>query len=66
MVPRWLRPTPNRGSASTTRINGRAGRHLNLHRYSALKDINTANVKGLQMIWSQSSGTLRGMRGSLW
>ena len=33
------------------------------HRYSALKDINTDNVKDLQFAWSQSSGTLRGHEG---
>src|SRR5205807_2079130 len=34
-----------------------------LTRHSRLKDISTANVKGLQMVWSQSSGTLRGHEG---
>lgn len=34
-----------------------------LTRHSKLKDITTANVDGLQMIWSQSSGTLRGHEG---
>jgi lanthanide-dependent methanol dehydrogenase len=34
-----------------------------LTRHSALKDINTSNVGHLQMIWSQSSGTLRGHEG---
>src|ERR1700726_2361167 len=37
--------------------------NLNLTRYSTLKDINTGNVKDMQMIWSQSSGTLRGHEG---
>src|SRR5678815_2355741 len=37
--------------------------NLSLTRYSTLKDINTSNVKGLQMQWSQSSGTLRGHEG---
>jgi PQQ-dependent dehydrogenase (methanol/ethanol family) len=37
--------------------------NLNLTRYSTLKDINTGNVKNLQMAWSQSSGTLRGHEG---
>ena len=37
--------------------------NLDLTRYSALKDINTGNVKRLQMMWSQSSGTLRGHEG---
>src|SRR5579883_1688863 len=37
--------------------------NLDLHRYSALKDINTSNVKDLQYAWSQSSGTLRGHEG---
>src|SRR5271155_2681188 len=37
--------------------------NLNLDRYSALKDINAGNVKSLQMVWSQSSGTLRGHEG---
>jgi PQQ-dependent dehydrogenase (methanol/ethanol family) len=37
--------------------------NLNLTRYSTLKDINTGNVKDLQMSWSQSSGTLRGHEG---
>lgn len=35
------------------------GQNLALHRHSQLKDINTGNVKNLQMIWSQSSGTDR-------
>lgn len=34
-----------------------------LTRHSALKDINAGNVGKLQMIWSQSSGTLRGHEG---
>jgi lanthanide-dependent methanol dehydrogenase len=37
--------------------------NLNLTRYSTLKDINTGNVKELQMSWTQSSGTLRGHEG---
>ncbi len=37
--------------------------NLNLNRYSALKEINTGNVKSLQMVWSQSSGTMRGHEG---
>ena len=37
--------------------------NLNLTRYSTLKDINTGNVKNLNMIWAQSSGTLRGHEG---
>jgi PQQ-dependent dehydrogenase (methanol/ethanol family) len=37
--------------------------NLSLNRYSALKEINTGNVKDLQMVWSQSSGTLRGHEG---
>ena len=39
------------------------GQNLALQRHSQLKDINTGNVKNLQMIWSQSSGTLRGHEG---
>ena len=39
------------------------GQNLALHRHSKLKDINVGNVKNLQMIWSQSSGTLRGHEG---
>src|SRR4029077_17880581 len=34
-----------------------------LTRHSRLKDINTGNVGKLQMVWSQSSGTLRGHEG---
>jgi PQQ-dependent dehydrogenase (methanol/ethanol family) len=34
-----------------------------LTRHSSLKNINTQNVHGLQMVWSQSSGTLRGHEG---
>jgi PQQ-dependent dehydrogenase (methanol/ethanol family) len=34
-----------------------------LTRHSSLKNINTTNVHGLQMVWSQSSGTLRGHEG---
>jgi PQQ-dependent dehydrogenase (methanol/ethanol family) len=37
--------------------------NLNQTRYSSLKDINTGNVKGLNMVWAQSSGTLRGHEG---
>jgi len=37
--------------------------NLNQTRYSPLKDINTGNVKDLQMTWAQSSGTLRGHEG---
>ena len=37
--------------------------NLSLTRYSPLKDIDTGNVKRLQMQWSQSSGTLRGHEG---
>jgi PQQ-dependent dehydrogenase (methanol/ethanol family) len=37
--------------------------NLNQTRYSSLKDINTGNVQGLNMIWAQSSGTLRGHEG---
>ena len=36
---------------------------LMLNRFSALKDINKDNVKDLQMVWAQSSGTLRGHEG---
>jgi len=36
---------------------------LNQTRYSSLKEINAGNVKGLNMIWAQSSGTLRGHEG---
>src|ERR1700683_378403 len=34
-----------------------------LTRHSTLKSINTSNVGQLQMVWSQSSGTLRGHEG---
>ncbi len=34
-----------------------------LTRHSALKSINASNVSHLQMVWSQSSGTLRGHEG---
>src|ERR1700722_19551529 len=37
--------------------------NLNQTRYSALKDINTRNINGLNMVWAQSSGTLRGHEG---
>ena len=37
--------------------------NLSLNRNSTLNQINTGNVKDLQMIWSQSSGTLRGHEG---
>jgi len=36
---------------------------LNQTRYSSLKDINTGNVKDLQMSWAQSTGALRGHEG---
>ncbi len=39
------------------------GGDQSLTRHSALKDINTSNAGKLQMIWSQSSGTLRGHEG---
>src|ERR1700761_769948 len=39
------------------------GGDAELTRHSRLKDINTTNVAKLQMIWSQSSGTLRGHEG---
>lgn len=39
------------------------GRDLALTRHSTLKDITTDNVKNLQMIWSQSTGALRGHEG---
>jgi glucose dehydrogenase len=37
--------------------------NFSLTRYSSLNEINTGNVNGLQMQWSQSSGTLRGHEG---
>jgi len=39
------------------------GRDNALTRHSPLKDINTDNVSKLQMIWSQSTGALRGHEG---
>src|SRR5215467_14224472 len=39
------------------------GGDQSLSRHSALKTISASNVGGLQMIWSQSSGTLRGHEG---
>jgi len=39
------------------------GRDNKLTRHSDLKDINTENVKTLEMIWSQSTGALRGAEG---
>ncbi|MDB5969197.1 MAG: Methanol dehydrogenase large subunit protein [Hydrocarboniphaga sp.] len=42
---------------------GMPGGDLALTRHSKLDDINTGNVNKLQMIWSQSSGTLRGHEG---
>ena len=42
---------------------GGTGRRSGKPRHSRLKDINTTNVGKLQMIWSQSSGTLRGHEG---
>ena len=39
------------------------GRHNKLTRHSELNDINTDNVKKLQMIWAQSTGALRGAEG---
>ena len=42
---------------------GRPGGDQSLTRHSALKDISTSNVGNLQMVWSQSSGTLRGHEG---
>ena len=37
--------------------------NLNQTRYSELKEINTNNVKDLQMSWAQSTGALRGHEG---
>jgi len=37
--------------------------NLNQTRFSSLKSINTTNVANLQMMWAQSSGTLRGHEG---
>ncbi len=42
---------------------GAPGGDLAMTRHSKLADINTGNVNKLQMIWSQSSGTLRGHEG---
>ena len=39
------------------------GRDNALTRHSTLKDINTGNVNNLQMVWSQSTGALRGHEG---
>ncbi|MDF1589185.1 MAG: PQQ-dependent dehydrogenase, methanol/ethanol family [Gammaproteobacteria bacterium] len=39
------------------------GGDLAMTRHSALKDINTKNVKNLHMAWSQSTGALRGHEG---
>ncbi len=39
------------------------GRDLSLTRHSSLKDINTDNISKLQMVWSQSTGALRGHEG---
>jgi lanthanide-dependent methanol dehydrogenase len=39
------------------------GRDNQLTRHSPLKDINTDNVGKLQMVWSQSTGALRGHEG---
>src|SRR6202790_3794316 len=36
---------------------------LNQTAHSSLKDINNGNVHGLNMVWGQSSGTLRGHEG---
>lgn len=40
-----------------------AGDYSN-HRYSALKQINTSNVKNMQVAWTMSTGVLRGHEGS--
>lgn len=42
---------------------GAPGRDNALTRHSPLKDITTENVSKLQMVWSQSSGALRGHEG---
>lgn len=39
------------------------GRDYAMTRHSSLKDINTGNISKLQMVWAQSSGTLRGHEG---
>jgi lanthanide-dependent methanol dehydrogenase len=40
------------------------GRTYDLQRYSPLNQITTANVKGLHVSWSMSTGTLRGHEGN--
>jgi len=42
---------------------GVTGGNYALNRHSTLSDINTKNVDKLQMVWSQSSGALRGHEG---
>ncbi len=42
---------------------GAPGRDNHLTRHSPLKDITTGNVGKLQMMWSQSTGALRGQEG---
>ena len=42
---------------------GVTGGNYALNRHSSLSDINTKNVDKLQMVWSQSSGALRGHEG---
>ncbi|MDN5872855.1 MAG: PQQ-dependent dehydrogenase, methanol/ethanol family [Sinobacteraceae bacterium] len=39
------------------------GRDLSITRYSPLKQIDTKNVEKLQMVWAQSTSTLRGHEG---
>jgi glucose dehydrogenase len=39
------------------------GRDNQLTRHSELKDINTENIKKLEMIWAQATGALRGAEG---
>jgi PQQ-dependent dehydrogenase (methanol/ethanol family) len=39
------------------------GGNFSVQRHSALRDINTGNVKNLQMAWAQSLGALRGQEG---
>jgi PQQ-dependent dehydrogenase (methanol/ethanol family) len=49
--------------ADSSNWAAQAGDYAN-HRHSELKQINTGNVKGLQVAWTMSTGVLRGHEGS--
>jgi lanthanide-dependent methanol dehydrogenase len=58
----WADPQLKEAAASPKNWAMQAGNDAN-HRYSALKQINSGNVKDLQVAWTFSTGVLRGHEG---